>query len=129
MAANTVLTTEYQVFETIIGQADLCKTKKPEYAKCFRQFKEDYGFEENKEISDFFLKAWNHFKRLKMKRLANTDILAQASKEQREMEGSCPLDEKKQRKSFINLGERMRKERTLCLECRIHYIEWDYSVV
>lgn len=120
MAGNNVLTTEYQVFEAIISQAALCRTKPPEYAKCFRQFRETHGFHENKEISGFFLNAWNHFKRLKKKRLANTEILAQASKEEIEMEGNCPQVGKKQRKSFVNLGERMQKERTQGL---LDYIE------
>ena len=115
MAANNVLVTEYQVFEVIVGESALCRTKPPEYAKCFRQFRDTQGVQDNKDISDFFLNAWNHFKRLKKKRLANSDILAQASKVEVEMEGhrpQPPVAEKKQRKSFVNLGERMRKERT-----------------
>ena len=59
MVANNVLVTEYKVFEVIIGESALCRTKPPEYAKCFRQFRDTHGVQDNKDISDFFLNAWN----------------------------------------------------------------------
>ena len=78
-ADNIFWITEYQLFEAIIHQADLCKTKAPEYAECERQLIEEHGLKENKELKGFFKAAWSHYQTLKSKKKGSAYILQGAS--------------------------------------------------
>ena len=118
-ADDTVLITEYQVFETIINQAGLCKTKAPDYITCENEFRNKNGLKNNEELSNFFKASWTRYTRLKSKdkKRGNSYILSQASKVAVSMEKELPAEPpaeptKKRRKSFGDLEARMQKERT-----------------
>ena len=63
----TINVTEHQVFEIIINQAGLCKTKPPEYTACEKEFREQYHVKDNIECAAFLKATWAKFNRLKDK--------------------------------------------------------------
>ena len=117
---DTVAVSEHMVFESIIAQANQSKTKAPEYAKCLRHFIENHGLEDHEDVGTFFKTAWTRFHRLKKSRFTHAVILSKASElptaEFKTAAASLtvpgPPPAKTKRKSFSDLGARMKKERT-----------------
>ena len=116
---DTVAITELIVFESIITQATQSKTKAPEYAKCLRQFIQFHSLGDCDNVRIFFNTSWKRFNRLKKLKASHAVILDQASTIPTEFPraGISPTSSpeppvKTKRKSFTDLGTRMRKERT-----------------
>ena len=114
----TVHLTERHVFESIVEVSSQgSRTKSPEYATVLQHFLEIHNVEECEQVVKFFKKGWTHFKRLKQSKQGHDTIIEQASKESTEFQQNClpppPAEpSKKRRKSFVDLGSRMKKERT-----------------
>lgn len=77
-----LLITEHQIFETIISQAGLCKTKAPDYTTWEKEFRSEYGLKNNQDLSNFFKVLWTHYTQLKSKdkKKGNSYILGPAAK-------------------------------------------------
>ena len=119
MAGNTTNSvSEQDAFQAIIVQAGLCsRTKSPEYVKCLQQFLEDNAIKDCEEVQVFFKAAWKRYKVLKSSKLSHANILDRASKNTQDFERFeknivMEPEVKAKRKSFTDLGTRMKKART-----------------
>ena len=112
-----VAVSEYHVFQSVIDvAAQTGRTKSLEYTKCLEHFMVQHNLEDCDEVKAFFKSGWTRFKRLKITILRNSQLLDKASKVTKELKQKASSEppaepQKKRRKSFDDLGSRMKNER------------------
>ena len=109
-----VFVTELQVFNYIYNVSKFQK-KELKYSKCEEEFSNKFSIERTQEWQNFFLRCWSAYHRCKKKfKKKNTATwLEQASTKRICMtKSSDEVAATKKRKSFDELGDKMKKERT-----------------
>ena len=127
----TIFINEHQIFKFLFDEDAKLKTKKIDYKTAEETFVTEHNIQLDEQFQTFFKASWKQYIRLKQSHgKKGKDFILDLARKDRNYEAklvvlndsqtSTSEEIKKRRKNFIDLGQRMQKERTDSL---IEYLE------